>query len=225
MRHYRADLKAHARSLRTNSTDAERALWSRIRRKQILGVQFYRQKPLSSFIVDFYCPAARLVIELDGSQHAEPEHTTKDHECDTILTAMELRVLRFDNRQVLTELEGVLAKMEMAVRETSRKYPGARFPKVGGSSSQRRIRLILEKIEPPQAKSPQPPFGKGGVRGAFRRYVALTPSCAQLQQQVGTPPSRHLGTGSTGNRARPRIRGNPLTIWGIIGVVGGRPLV
>ena len=52
-------------------TDAERMLWQRLRRKQIHGLQFYRQKPLLSYIVDFYCPQAALVIELDGSQHLE----------------------------------------------------------------------------------------------------------------------------------------------------------
>lgn len=64
---YRKILKEPARLLRSNMTDAEQVLWHRIRRKQIQGVQFYRQKPLLAFIVDFYCPVAKLVIELDGS--------------------------------------------------------------------------------------------------------------------------------------------------------------
>ena len=58
-------------------TDAEQRLWWRIRNKQICSTQFYRQKPLLSFIVDFYCPKAKLVIELDGSQHFEQEHQAK----------------------------------------------------------------------------------------------------------------------------------------------------
>jgi very-short-patch-repair endonuclease len=57
MEHYRKILKEPARSLRSNMTDAEQALWHRLRRKQIHGMQFYRQKPLLSFIVDFYCPS------------------------------------------------------------------------------------------------------------------------------------------------------------------------
>ena len=68
MERYDPKFKQHSRRLRTNKTDAEQALWYRIRRKQIQGVQFYRQKPLLAFIVDFYCPAAKLVIELDGGQ-------------------------------------------------------------------------------------------------------------------------------------------------------------
>jgi very-short-patch-repair endonuclease len=59
-------------------TDAEQHLWQRLRNRQLCGVQFYRQKPLLSFIVDFYCPRAKLVIELDGAQHLEAEHRIKD---------------------------------------------------------------------------------------------------------------------------------------------------
>ena len=69
MQPYKPTLKPLARNLRGNMTDAEQRLWSKLRRKQILGVQFYRQKPLANYIVDFYCAAANLVIELDGSQH------------------------------------------------------------------------------------------------------------------------------------------------------------
>jgi very-short-patch-repair endonuclease len=108
MEPYRKTLKEPARSLRSNMTDAEQALWQRVRRKQIHGVQFYRQKPLLAFIVDFYCPAAKLVIELDGSQHYEPAHQAKDRERDAALAGLGLRVLRFDNRQVLLEMEAVL---------------------------------------------------------------------------------------------------------------------
>ena len=101
-------LKPVARELRKQMTDADQALWRRVRRKQILGFQFYRQKPLLSFVVDFYRPAAKLVIELDGSQHHEPEHLARDRERDARLDALGLRVLRFDNRQVLCEMEAVL---------------------------------------------------------------------------------------------------------------------
>ena len=80
MQAYNPALKPFSRDLRNSMTDAEQLLWSRLRRKQILGVQFYRQKPLANYIVDFYCAAANVVIELDGSQHYEPEHRAKDAE-------------------------------------------------------------------------------------------------------------------------------------------------
>lgn len=89
-------------------TDAEQCLWHRIRNKKIAGVQFYRQKTLLSFIVDFYSPGAKLVIELDGSQHFEAEYQAKDKKRDVMLARAGLKVLRFDDRQVLTETEGVL---------------------------------------------------------------------------------------------------------------------
>jgi len=109
MEPYGRKLKQFSRALRSNMTDAEQHLWQRIRNKQICGVQFYRQKSLLSFIVDFYCPKARLVIELDGSQHFELDHQAKDHVRDAQLAAIGLRVLRFDDRQVLLESDAVLA--------------------------------------------------------------------------------------------------------------------
>lgn len=108
MEAYGRFLKAPARTLRSNMTDTEQALWQRIRHKQIRGVQFYRQKPLLCYIVDFYCPAAKLVVELDGGQHYEEEHQAKDRQRDEALANLGLLVLRFDNRQVLEEMGAVL---------------------------------------------------------------------------------------------------------------------
>ena len=117
MESYRHSLKKPARNLRSNMTDAEQLLWRSLRHKQIHGVQFYRQKPILNFIVDFYCAKARLVIELDGSQHYEIEHQQKDAARDKALAAVGLRVLRFDNRQVLTETDSVLTVIDEAVGE------------------------------------------------------------------------------------------------------------
>ena len=109
MEKYSKQLKQSARTLRVGMTDAEQKLWFYLRRKQVRGLQFYRQKPLLNFIVDFYCPAAKLVIELDGSQHAELDHQQKDQRRDNLLKELGLLVLRFDNRQVLMEMDSVLA--------------------------------------------------------------------------------------------------------------------
>lgn len=89
--------------LRNNMTEAEKLLWARLRGKQILGLQFYRQKPILNFIVDFYCPAANLVIECDGSQHFTDEGLEADRVRDQALAELGLRMLRFDNGQVLRE--------------------------------------------------------------------------------------------------------------------------
>jgi very-short-patch-repair endonuclease len=71
---YNHKLKLFSRRLRSESTDAERLLWFHIRRKQLKNIQFYRQKPIGNYIVDFYAPKPKLVIEIDGSQHFEEEH-------------------------------------------------------------------------------------------------------------------------------------------------------
>jgi very-short-patch-repair endonuclease len=115
---YNKKLKQFSRALRSNMTETELHLWRRLRNKQIHGVQFYRQKPLLSFIVDFYCPKAKLVIELDGAQHFEPEQQIKDGKRDESLAGIGLKVLRFDDRQVLMETEAVLEVIhaEVALR-------------------------------------------------------------------------------------------------------------
>ncbi len=108
---YQPILKPFSRHLRSNLTDAETLLWSRLRRKQMLGLQFYRQKPIAGYITDFYCAAAKLVIELDGSQHYELEHKENDVERDKSLEALGIHVVRFDNRQVLLETESVMEEI------------------------------------------------------------------------------------------------------------------
>ncbi|MFW2011499.1 endonuclease domain-containing protein [Acinetobacter bereziniae] len=108
MKPYNKNLKQASRDLRNNMTDAEKFLWSKIRNKQILGVQFYRQKPILNFIVDFYCPSANLVIECDGSQHYTDEGLEADRIRDHALQQLGLKVLRFDNRHVMGEIDAVV---------------------------------------------------------------------------------------------------------------------
>jgi len=105
---YNPKLKANARQLRQNLTDSELSLWRRLRGKQLAGVQFYRQKPIGRYIVDFYAPKARLVIEIDGSQHLEAVQAAKDRERDEYLGRLGLTVLRINGRQVLKETEAVV---------------------------------------------------------------------------------------------------------------------
>ena len=117
MQPYNKKLKQPSRDLRNNMTDAEQLLWQRLRRKQILGLQFYRQKPILNFIVDFYCPAANLVIECDGGQHYTAEGLEADRARDQALAQLGLNVLRFDNRQILTEIDGVVEQIYCVVEQ------------------------------------------------------------------------------------------------------------
>jgi very-short-patch-repair endonuclease len=105
---YNPKLKANSRQLRQNLTDSELSLWRRLRGKQLAGVQFYRQKPIGDYIVDFYAPTAKLVIEIDGSQHLEAPQVAKDRERDEYLGRLGLTVLRINGRQVLKEAEAVV---------------------------------------------------------------------------------------------------------------------
>ena len=82
---YSATLKTNARVLRKAMTDAELLLWSRLKHKQLGGLQFYRQKPLGAYIVDFYCATKNLVIEIDGGQHYEEANMVQDKERDAFL--------------------------------------------------------------------------------------------------------------------------------------------
>ena len=108
MLRYNAHLKNKARLLRKNMTDSERALWSRLRGKQILGVQFYRQKPIGDYIADFFAPKTKLVVEVDGSQHMDGRQAEKDEQRDEYLAAVGLMVLRFNSREVLQETDAVM---------------------------------------------------------------------------------------------------------------------
>jgi len=116
MLRYNRRLKPLARNLRSGMTDAEQRLWSRLRRKQILDVQFYRQKPLGEYIVDFYAPAAGLVIEVDGGQHFEAEQVRRDEIRTAYLQAQSLRVLHFTDWEVLREEDAVLEVIFAAVQ-------------------------------------------------------------------------------------------------------------
>ena len=105
---YNQNLKQISRVLRNNSTDVERRLWAKLRRKNLDGFQFYRQRIIVNYIVDFYCPRAKLVIEVDGSQHYYGKKRIDDIKRDEYLISIGLKVLRFSDRDVLTNMEGVL---------------------------------------------------------------------------------------------------------------------
>ena len=113
---YKSGLKLISRRLRSEMTENERLLWSRLRRKQLHGIQFYRQKPIGGYIVDFYAPAARLVVEVDGSQHQDNIHAQNDVHREESLKSQGLRVLRFTNLQVLQELDSVVGVVAEALK-------------------------------------------------------------------------------------------------------------
>ncbi|HEX7628987.1 MAG TPA: endonuclease domain-containing protein, partial [Candidatus Methylomirabilis sp.] len=84
---------------------------------QLLGVQFYRQKPIDDYLVDFFAPTARLVVEVDGSQHLVVEHAQKDRIRDAKLASLGLRVLRFNSREVLMDRDAVVQTIYRTLTE------------------------------------------------------------------------------------------------------------
>ena len=101
-------LLARCRELRKNATDAEALLWQFLRNHRLAGAKFRRQHPFKGYILDFYCVAARLAVELDGSGHLEAEQVRHDEERTRVLASHGIRVLRFWNHEVLSQTEDVL---------------------------------------------------------------------------------------------------------------------
>jgi very-short-patch-repair endonuclease len=141
---YRKDLKTISRTLRATMTNSEHALWAKLRRKQLRGIQFYRQKPIGQAIVDFYAPSARLVIEIDGSQHMMPENVQRDTNRSAALERQGLRVLRFNNLQVLQELNSVVEAIFQALPEMKENPPTPPLSKGGLGDKDARIKKSME---------------------------------------------------------------------------------
>lgn len=98
-----------ARELRSNQTPAEQVLWEKLRGNRLNGWHFRRQQIIGGYIVDFYCHRASLAVELDGSIHASQREYDADR--DQILAELGVRVLRFPNEEVITDLSMVLNKI------------------------------------------------------------------------------------------------------------------
>ena len=105
-----------ARALRTNSTDAERKLWCRLRRKQMNNMRFRRQQPVGPYVADFLCASAKLIVELDGSQHGLAENIVHDAIRTRWLEANGYQVLRFPNEDVFKRIEDVLYAIDLIVQ-------------------------------------------------------------------------------------------------------------
>jgi len=107
---YNPRLVPHARELRKHMTKPERKLWFDYLRK--FKHQVLRQRPIDNYIVDFYCPALKLVIEIDGESHFTEEDKQYDEERTPVLKAYGLRIIRFLNTEVVQNFDGVCQKIE-----------------------------------------------------------------------------------------------------------------
>src|SRR3989339_1099480 len=108
---YNTKLKRYSQGLRKNMTDAERLLWSKVRRKQLKGCQFYRQRIIGNYIVDFYCPEAKLIVEVDGGQHYDINGRKRDELRDNYMKNLGLEILRVSDHEVFKNIDGVIERI------------------------------------------------------------------------------------------------------------------
>lgn len=128
-------LRARRRALRSNMTPAERSLWKHLRRRQLDGWRWRRQYSVGSYVLDFFCPAARLAVELDGAVHQDPARAEYDSERERWLWEAEgIRVVRFENREAMERVEVVVE----AIRQ-SLEAPHLASPRWGEETDSRRV--------------------------------------------------------------------------------------
>jgi very-short-patch-repair endonuclease len=166
MHRVKPNQKAFATSLRNSPTDAERALWESLRGDLLNGLRFRRQFPIGIYIVDFVCFETRLIVEVDGGQHAESKH---DETRDIWLKSEGFQVLRFWNNEVLQNMEGVM----QVIAETIN---------------------FREQVLPPPPKATKEPFqvsgeGRGEVKAPNANHSPATRS-----SPAQTAPKHRDGT-------------------------------
>jgi len=110
-----------SRELRNNPTESERLLWDKLRSRQLLGVRFNRQVPIGPYIADFVSRSEKLIIELDGGQHAW--QVERDRKRTHYLEALGYRVIRFWNNEVIENIEGAVSVIERALRDNPSPSP------------------------------------------------------------------------------------------------------
>ena len=120
---YQGKLIPRAKELRKDATKQENHLWYDFLRSY--PVRFQRQKTIDHFIADFYCHAAKLIIELDGSQHYEEQGIERDKERTAILEQYGLNVIRFSNLEIKQNFQGVCTAIDLAVKERMRAFAEA----------------------------------------------------------------------------------------------------
>ena len=111
-------LKATRDNLRKNLTEAELVLWEVLKDKKLCGRKFRRQHSIEHYIADFYCTSERLIIELDGQHHFTPEGVVKDLDRDIHLAMMNIKVLRFENKEILNNLTDMLKVIKDTFKAT-----------------------------------------------------------------------------------------------------------
>jgi very-short-patch-repair endonuclease len=116
--HVSGKMRSRARTLRRDSTDAERIIWDALRAHRLNGASFRRQTPIGPYVADFVCHSAHLIVELDGGQHFEAANMHRDSRRDAFLASKGFRVLRYSNHDVMTNARGVPETIAAALNVT-----------------------------------------------------------------------------------------------------------
>jgi len=112
------DIRENARQLRKDASEAEKCFWNHVRNRRLNGYKFKRQVPIGNYIADFLCESAALIVEIDGGQHME--QTGYDNVRTNYLQSQGYTVMRFWNNDVLTNIEGVLTALTLALSQRER---------------------------------------------------------------------------------------------------------
>lgn len=155
----REDYKTIRRKLRQTSTKAEKKLWNMLRAKQIRGLKFFRQYSAGSYILDFYCPAIRLAIEVDGGQHNDPKNNKAEEKRTTYLKTQDIKILRFWNNEILNNTEGVHQKITDFITPQKPYYFSFSLDGRRCSAPAERMRVNLSR--PPKGGHPPQDLGRG----------------------------------------------------------------
>jgi very-short-patch-repair endonuclease len=124
-------MRARARSLRRDSTDAERIIWNALRAHRLNGASFRRQKPIDPYVVDFVCHTAKMIIEIDCGQHFKVEQQKRDARRELFLASKGYRIIRFNNYDVMTNKAGILETIAAAINP----FPSPTLPRKRGRES------------------------------------------------------------------------------------------
>ena len=149
----------HARELRRQMTPQERKLWRHLRGKQLYGIKFRRQHPIDRFILDFFCYEHNLAVEIDGHSHYQPNQLEYDQARTERLAHRGIRVIRFTNRDVDTNIEGVLNEIARACGVGDELSPPPLTPPPGGRTGPAPPSGGTEGGPPAGRRTPLPPTG------------------------------------------------------------------
>jgi len=159
--------RSRARTMRGAPTEAELRLWRLLRDRRLIGFKFRRQVPVGPYIVDFLCVSAKLIVEADGSQHAE---SPRDNVRDAYLASQGWKVLRFWNNEVLRNRQGVLETILAHAAKPSSGPLGHLLPE--GEGTLNGDARLLPHGERQQCTLREPSRGEGGASKARRMRVA-----------------------------------------------------